>query len=271
MSQLWRIWAASYRPFKEVGSDTFMLATPNGNLVWTCDPHVFEEVYNKHGKFQTPTDMAKFFDIYGPTLGSVEGEEWRAHRKVLATGFNPAINTTVWEETQFQADTLVSVWLRDGSVVKSVKEWTSRLALHVIVSGFFHKRLTWEEYDDKSTGIPPGHQLAFEEALFGVVTRLATIATTPRALLGKIPFRFFREPYVAFTEWTKYMEELRDNALTGLEETKTKKRRSILGQSAAKAEIEIIMLTMNRVHCACWYARNARAWRCSPLAGWCFW
>lgn len=237
MAQLWRIWEVSYRPFKEVGSDTFILATPDGNLAWTCDPRVFEQVGNKHGKFQMPTDMTNFFDVYGPSLGSTEAEEWRAHRKVLATGFNPAIDTTVWEETQFQADTLLSVWMRDGSIVPSVKQWTSRLALHVITSGFFHKRLTWEEYDDGSKVVPPSYQLGFEEALTRVITRLATIATTPRALLGKIPLKFFREPYVGFIDFTKYMEELRNVAVARLEETKSKKKRSILGQPIAEAEI----------------------------------
>lgn len=234
MSQVWRIWTAGYKPFQQAGTNTFMLATPNGNLLWTCDPRVWDEVYTKQGKFQTPTDMTKFFDVYGPNLGSVEGDEWKAHRKVMATGFNPAINTTVWEESQFQADTLASVWMRDGSVVRSVKDWTSRLALHVIVSGFFHKRLTWEEYADGANSIPTGHQLGFEEALFGVLGRLATIATIPRSWLRSIPLKFFREPYVAFTDWTKYMEELQDNALARLEQTKSKRNRSILGELPAR-------------------------------------
>lgn len=234
MSQIWGIWTASYRPFEAVGSNTFILATPNGNMLWTCDPCVWEEVYTKQAKFPTPTDMVKFFDVYGQTLGSVEGNECRAHRKVMATGFNPSINTTAWEETQFQAATLASVWLREGSIVRSVNVWTSRLALHVIVSGFFHKRLTGEDEDsDGSKNIPPDYQLGFEEALFGLLGRLATVATVPRALLGRIPFKFFQEPYVALTDWTRYMEELRDDALARLEQTKSKRNRSILGELTA--------------------------------------
>lgn len=93
--------------FEEVGDDSFILATPNGNMLWTCDPFVVNQLLIQHDKSQVPVDIIKFYDLWGPTVGSVEGDEWRTHRNVITAAFTPATNTAVWRETTYQAQTLV--------------------------------------------------------------------------------------------------------------------------------------------------------------------
>ena len=53
---------------------------------------------------------------------------------------------------------------------------------------------------------------------------------TPRAILGMFPLKFFSEAYVSFTKWTKYMQELRESAVSKIEEVVAKKKKSILGK-----------------------------------------
>lgn len=234
MAQIWNIWKAGHQPFEEVGSDSFSLATPDGNMLWTCDPSVVKQLLTQHDKSQLPVEIIKFYDLWGPTVGSVEGEEWKTHRKVITSAFTPATNTAVWRESIRQTRTLVEYWIENGSVIPVVKKWSSRLALHVISSVFFHKSLKWGDNTADVMPSTPGHRITYEEALFTVVGRLGTIFMTPRALLGKLPSKFFSEAYIAFTEWTNYMQELRESIVSRIEEVAAKKNKSILGENSLR-------------------------------------
>ena len=193
MAQVWNIWKFGHKPFQEAGTDTFVLATPQGNLLWTCDPSVCSQLGTQHPKSQIAVNMLKFFEVYGPTVGSVEGDEWKSHRRVIVSGFNPSTNAAVWKETTQQTSALVDRWLEQGSIVPVMKHWTSRLALHVISAVFFRKSLDWDEYTRDFEPAPPGHQLSYEQALFTVLARLGILYVTPRALLGILPMKCFRE------------------------------------------------------------------------------
>ncbi|KAI9666049.1 MAG: hypothetical protein M1821_003984 [Bathelium mastoideum] len=228
MAQVWNIWKAGYGPFHETRSDTFILATPTGNILWTCDPCVVKHVLTQHGKTQLPTDIMRFYDLWGPTVGSVEGDEWRNHRKVITAAFTPATNALVWNETVKQTDSLLSFWVREGAVVPVIKSYTSKLALHVISAVFFARSMTWEQQPPETKILASGHKLSYEQALFTVIERLGIIFITPRALLRALPFKATREAYTAFVEWTNYMQELRAGTVARMEEVVTKRHKTIL-------------------------------------------
>ena len=229
MAQVWNIWKFGHKPFQEAGTDTFVLATPQGNLLWTCDPSVCSQLETQHPKSRIAVNMLKFFEVYGPTVGSVEGDAWKSHRRVIVSDFNPSTNAAVWKETTQQTSSLVDRWLEQGSIVPVMKLWTSRLALHVISAVFFRKSLDWDECTRDFEPAPPGHQLSYEQALFTVLARLGVLYVNPRALLGILPMKRFREAHLAFTEWTKYMQELSDETIARPEEIALKKTKSILG------------------------------------------
>lgn len=135
----------------------------------------------------------------------------------------------MWKETSQQTRSLIDHWSEQGSIVSVMKHWTSRLALHVISAVFFRKSLNWNEHTGDSEPGLPGNQISFEQALFTVLARLGVLFVTPRALLGRLPMNRFREIHVAFTEWTKYMQELRGETIARLEEIATKGNKTILG------------------------------------------
>ena len=139
------------------------------------------------------------------------------------------MNKIVWDEAQHQTSTLATHWAtRENSIIPVIRYWTSTLALHVISSGFFGRRLEWDDYRT-SKALPAGHQLTMEKALFTMLGRLATIFMTPRALLGKMPGKMFREAHEGFTEVTKYFQELRAGATQDIEELVQKRNKTILG------------------------------------------
>lgn len=232
MAQLWSIWKIGYTPFQDVGADTFMLATPNGNLLWSADPKVIHQLELQHPKSQVAVDMMSFYEIYGPTIGTVEGPEgaeWKRHRKVIMSAFTPSTNSAVWSVTTRQTRALVDCWLHQGGKVQVMKDWTCRLALHVISAVFFNKNITWDSYTGHAEAIPDGHKLSYQDSLFTVLARLGTLYITPPAIRGAIPFGRVQEVNLAFNEWTQYMQELQGDAFARIDEISTKKNRTILG------------------------------------------
>lgn len=140
------------------------------------------------------------------------------------------MNKIVWDEAQHQARTLAVHWMeKEDSTIPVIRSWTSSLALHVISSGFFNQRLDWNDYGSEKA-LPPGHRLTFDNALFTMLKRLATVFMTPRALLGKLPGVMFKEAHESFTEVTKYFQELKAGATENIEDLAGKRNKTILGR-----------------------------------------
>ncbi|ORY08614.1 cytochrome P450 [Clohesyomyces aquaticus] len=202
-----------------------------GNLLWTCDPVIIKQLFTLPN-VQVPVKMLKLYDIWGPTIGSVEGEEWKTHRKVVTYGLNPSTQLSVWKESIHQTRTLIDRWADDGSVLTVAKYWTSRLALHVIASIFFDMKLDWREYtaQDKASNLLSecGCRISFESALFTVLARMGLIFMVPRFLLRTLPFKACQEAHIALTDWTKYMQNLRQKAAEKIDRLATKKGKTIL-------------------------------------------
>ena len=198
-------------------------------MLWTCDDNVARQMLTLHPKIDQPEEVLGFWNIWGPTLGSVQGDEWKAHRKVVAGAFSPAINRSVWEEAKQQTESLVAHWIdHQASIISVARHWTSRLALHVITAVFFDMRLSWDD-DRNPRPLPAGHDLHFHEALFHMLKHLLTIYVTPRKLLGMLPGQFFTKTHLSLTETTKYFRELHDGTTENLEEVLAKKRKTLLG------------------------------------------
>ncbi|KAF2833347.1 cytochrome P450 [Ophiobolus disseminans] len=227
LSQISNIWKYGYEPFHEAGSDTLFLATPTNNMMWTSDPAIIKQLFSLP-TVQVPVDMLRFYDIWGPTIGSVEGEEWKNHRKIVTYGLNPSTLPTVWKETIHQTNTLISRWAGDGFVVPVVKSWTSRLALHVISSVFFDHPMDWREYSPGEAALEAGYQVSFESAIFTVLRHLGLIFMVPRAILARLPFRVCKDTFTAFTDLTRYMQDFRAKVLNDINRISGKLRKNIL-------------------------------------------
>ena len=229
MAQVWGLWKTGHQPFEDAGRDTFILATPKGNMLWTCDNAVIYQLFTQHPKVEQPVEIVKFYNLWGPTISSVQGDEWKAHRRAVSAGFGTAINKIAWEEAQHQTEMLVNYWIeKENSTISVIRHWTSQLALHVLSSGVFNKRLEWSNRGT-AKAVPTGHQWSFEKALPTMLEHLATIFVTPRALLGRLPGKKFQEANIGFTEMTKYLQELQVGATDNMKELANKRSKTLLG------------------------------------------
>lgn len=224
----WSIWKAGYEPFEKAENDSIFLATPKGNILWTCDPAIVKQLFTLNS-YQVPVNLIKFYDIWGPTIGSVEGQEWKTHRKVVSYGLNTSSLPVVWQSSIHQTKTLLDRWARDDYLVKSIRVWMSRLALHVITGVFFDTEMSWkdtEESDSDSQG--KNYQSSLPNSIMTIMLRLGVLFMTPRWLLGRLPFKATRETFQAFNDFTNYMLSLRSRVLENLDEVSAKRNKTML-------------------------------------------
>jgi cytochrome P450 len=197
-------------------------------MLWTCDIAVMQQLFAGTGKTtDIPSDHVQFFQLYGPNIGTTEGDEWRMHRRVVTSAFTPGMNAAVWKETMSQTEMMLNKMLRDGGIVPVIKHWTSRLALHVINGVMYRKSLSWEE---STEAVPAGHTMSYQRAMFGVVERLATLFMIPIGVLRRIPLKYFSDAGEAYDEWTKYIKEEMAKTVKELDSVAQKKYKTMMGE-----------------------------------------
>lgn len=234
----WNIWKAGYEPFDKAGSESLFLATPKGNILWTCDPVIVKQLFTSQA-FQLPVDQLKFYDIWGPTIGSVEGKEWKAHRKVVLSGFNSTSLAVVWQRSIYQARTLVERWSRDDYLVHSPRIWMSRIALHVVAGVLFDTKMGWKDTEQGESNIEDTeHHSSLPNSILTIMMRLGIFFMTPRWLLGRLPFKATRETSRAFNDFTNYMLSVRTRVLENLDKVSLKRNKTMLESIVVAGNID---------------------------------
>jgi cytochrome P450 len=187
LSLFFRTWEVGYEPFTTAGSDTFIIVSAGGNVLWTCDPEVIMQLSNRHGDFIKPVDMLGMLNIYGPTITASEGEEYRTYRKIASPSFNESTHSTVWREAIRQAELMFQFWTQNAGHVPDMNTHASKYALHVLSKSFFDKEMAWD------TGMETrrGHELTYSEAINAVFKYNDTLFMTPRPLLSKIHYSLY--------------------------------------------------------------------------------
>lgn len=233
-----------------------MLASPNGNTLWTCDTMIAKQLYSSP-TVQAPVNALKWLDIWGPTISTVEGQEWKLHRRVITQGFNSSTYAAAWKEAIHQTNSLIDHWTdtKTGGTILVVHHWTSRLVLHVLSGVLFNRRIDWNMSHDKGTDRKgPNDRMSFETALFTVVSNVGLIFVAPRALL-QLPIKYFQEVRGALADLTHYMQDMRSEMGRRSREVAAKPTKSLLesiviagmpgsddisGQSSALSENSIL-------------------------------
>lgn len=199
-------WHHKYAPFKDLKSDVIIMVSPRANTVYVADPAATVQITTRKADFPKPIAMYQVLDIYGKNVVTTETSIWRQHRKIASVPFTEKSNALVFEETITQAQSMVASW-NDGPI-STVAADAMRLSLHVISLAGFGVALSWPHEDNvKASVIPPGHTMAYQEALVQLLDNVEAIIILPKWLLrnGTKTMRVAHEAYI---EWGKYMNEL---------------------------------------------------------------
>ncbi|KIW00139.1 uncharacterized protein PV09_08317 [Verruconis gallopava] len=232
-------WSWYYRraPFEAVGSDTVIMVNYYKNLMCTCDADVISQICARRNDFPKPIEVYAIMDIYGKNVVTVEGSEWRRHRKITGAQFNEKSNSLVWKESLFQAQEMMRCWkegiaggdrvvdagrkgnVDEPSVIYELSRDAMKMTLGVISRAGFGVRCLWPSADGKaeedahegamsSTTVPPGHVMSYVDSLETLLHHLIAVLLLPQWFLKFSPFKIFRKIGLSFTEWGKYMEDL---------------------------------------------------------------
>jgi cytochrome P450 len=196
----WRDWVF-LREIQDVVGDTYLIVSPFQMYMNTSNAEAVMQIATRRNDFQKPVEDYSILDIYGSSMLTTDGPEWRRHRKIVAPAFSEKSNALVWEESLRQAQGMIDTWskysgnLAGNMMVKDTAPDTAMLALHVICGAGFGVPQVWPGKDEKALGkkIVPGfntaqllnnHRMTFKDSLYTMVNSVIWLAVMPKWLLG---------------------------------------------------------------------------------------
>jgi hypothetical protein len=194
-------WHNPYGIFERLKTDTFLIATPDRLIMNTADANVIHEITTRRIDFPKPTEVYKVLDIYGKSLISNEGAEWRRHRKITSPPFSEKNNHLVWTETLNQAQYMLTSWVgkngEGNTTIPKVSDDSMRLSLHVISRAGFNIKCLWPGVNDIDDAIninndaidtniiPEGHKMSYAGSMSILMHRLPFIFLFPDIILSR--------------------------------------------------------------------------------------
>lgn len=168
-------------------------------------------------------------NIYDPTITATEGKQSRLYRKTVAPSLNDRTHAAAWDHMLHQSSTFLERLTEpehNGSIQR-VETYAACLTLHVFSYAAYGKKMDWANNRDHQGKVPPSHSLSYSEAISTSLDRMMTICMTPIGLLSmhlltfdlirivdvsveKSPLCIHKDAYKSFTEFRRYMEEMRD-------------------------------------------------------------
>ncbi|KAI1401991.1 putative cytochrome P450 [Hypoxylon fuscum] len=234
----WMGWELPDRYFShhELG-DVFMLVTPGRNWLYLGHPDIVMDVVRRRDDFPRCVELTQVLDVFGPNVGSVEGQRWVTQRKLMASCFNEQYNETVWSESISQANDMIQYWTSRPSI-RSIANDLRTLSLDVLCKAGFGKSFKFEGYDETphinpSASYKDSLQLILEHCIL-------IIAMGPKFFTDALWLpRKYREIGQAVTAFQKFMTDMYESEKNKVSQgiTGTSSSRTFLS-SLAKASLD---------------------------------
>ncbi|KAG8164114.1 hypothetical protein KVR01_006032 [Diaporthe batatas] len=196
--------------------NVFVQVTPSHNIVNIADPDLIQQVFQRIDDFPKPRQIYRRLEVFGPNLDSLNGDDWKRHRKLTAPAFNERVSSLVWEEGSTQARLLLEViYATSTRTTQNITETCQAIAHHVLAYAGFGVR---SQHGIDVTDLPPGHQLAYNDALCTVLANMVLAIVMPaRVLTSSLAPKRWQKVGLAFREFSKYMQEILEQERTTTE------------------------------------------------------
>ncbi|KAJ1305795.1 hypothetical protein OPQ81_010525 [Rhizoctonia solani] len=204
-----RAFRTKYSEFLRAGKDAYMQVAMNNSRpnIYIADPQAIKTITMQKQRYTKDVEMVgEVVGIYGHNLASVEGDDWKRHRKETQRAFNEKNIRMVWSETETIMDNLFEIWDKLGTNevrIGDVPDMTEMLALLVISTAAFGRHIGWDPADDQ---VPEGRGMSFSTALRTVSTNLVTRMLIPT--WAKNLTKTTRTVTAAFSEFGSYLNEM---------------------------------------------------------------
>lgn len=254
LAHVHRSWHYS-QEMREALGEVYLIVSP-GQIYMSCsDPEAIVQLTTRRRDFVKPVELYAIVDIFGPSILTTEGEEWKRHRKIVAPAFSEKSNSLVWKESLRQGLGMIDVWSKlSGNVPEIMKvgdtaPYIATMALHVICAAGFGVRQLWAGEDEdklKSNSVAGfntseligNHTLTFKESLKTLLHSIIWLAIFPVSLLKKSPFELHKKLLRAYSECNDYFSELSEFKVKQLEhgETTAKGTMDVMGPLVRASE-----------------------------------
>lgn len=200
------MWRERYTFHERLGP-AFIVVTPSEVMIVIADSDAAHDMLSRRKDFVKPRELYLPFEIFGPNVDTLNGEDWQRHRRITTPPFNERNSGHVWKESLRQATGMLKHWT---ATVKGGIESTSRdtltLALHVLTSAGFGKSY---EFESGVTAIPKGHTMSYRDALHTVLSNIfSTIILVSTGIPAAVLPRSMIEVITAINEFRGYMVEM---------------------------------------------------------------
>ncbi|KAF5873351.1 putative cytochrome p450 monooxygenase protein [Botrytis fragariae] len=219
----------------DLHGDTYIFATSNLNLLRTTNAELIAQFTIRKTDFVKPVKNYKVLEFFGKNILTIEGAEWRRHKKVVGKSFGEKSIKLVWAESIRQAEGMIRIWGRRGRSsekgdeelrVEDAGSDTAILSLHVICAVGFGVPQLWEGEEEEDVGNgdlkiegeempnlglskPVGeHSLGFKDCISMVLSSLLLILLWQQWMLKLSPVKRHRQVYKAFKETNEYVTGL---------------------------------------------------------------
>jgi len=138
--------------------EIFLIVSPGQINMNLANPSAIMSMTTRRNDFLKPVEIYGIIDIFGRSMLSAEGDEWKRHRRVVGLAFNERSNALVWKESVRQASGMLRFWSRlEGNSVEEMRledtgKDTSCLTLQVISGAGFGVQQVWEGEDEDGLG-----------------------------------------------------------------------------------------------------------------------
>ncbi|CUA70459.1 hypothetical protein RSOLAG22IIIB_04197 [Rhizoctonia solani] len=150
-----RAFRAKYSEFMRAGKDAYMQVAMNNSRpnVYIADPRAIKTIATQKQRYGKDVKMVgQVVGIYGDNIASTEGEDWKRHRKETQRAFNEKSIRMVWSETETIMNNLFKIWDKLDTTEIIVLIVFKKLALLVISTAGFGRRISWDTTEDKPSG-----------------------------------------------------------------------------------------------------------------------
>jgi cytochrome P450 len=106
------------RRAEDLHGDTFIIVTPNLVYLRTSNAELGSQVTTRRNDFLKPVARYKIIDIFGRSILTSEGLEWKRHKRVVGPSFSEKSNRLVFEESLRQVEGMLDVWGSRGGNTK---------------------------------------------------------------------------------------------------------------------------------------------------------
>lgn len=166
------------------------------------NPGAIMQIATRRNDFLKPVEIYGIVDIFGVSMLSSEGDNWKRHRKIVAPAFSEKSNTEVWKESLKQGRSMLDFWSKlsgnsIGSImIKDTAPDTALLTLHIISGIGFGVTQVWDFEGENQLGqhaipgfntskLKDNHGLTFKNSLNTLLHGMIWMALLPVWLLSE--------------------------------------------------------------------------------------